>query len=483
MLFMGIDIGTQGVRAIVSDERGSIASGASIPFESINIAAHPGHYEQSSETWWECTAEVIAQVVKGLEGKGIKASEICAISIDGTSGTVLPVGRDYRPLSNGIMYNDMRAREETEAVRQVSREHESKMGLRFNPSFSLPKALWIKKNKPEIYEKARLILHQSDYIVGRLCGEYGVSDYSNSLKMGYDLIDEVWPDSIEKLGIDRGKLPAIVAPGKVIGKVSKEAAAQLGLSSETDIVAGATDGYASALAAGSVHVGSWATILGTTLVLKGVSSGIVLDPTGSSYCHKLPSGAWMVGGASNVGGNCLNNRFDKKEFAALDREVDGITPSGVLIYPLTGKGERYPFVDANAQEFIVGDVSDRKVLYTALMEGVGYVERLAYDLNARIGCTIGDEIFTSGGGCRSEEWLRIRASILNRCLKVPEVVEAAMGSAMLAASETCFRSLEAAAGSMIKFTKTIEPVREKVKTYDELYGAFCQQCKSRFELR
>ncbi|MGI6776466.1 MAG: FGGY-family carbohydrate kinase [Acetivibrionales bacterium] len=482
MLFMGIDVGTQGVRAIAANEAGKAEASASVSFHSLNLADIPGHYEQSPETWWNSTAKAIVSVVTELKNKGFKSSDIVAISIDGTSGTILPIGKDNRPLLNGIMYNDMRSKAETDIVRSLSASHEEKMGLRFNSSFALPKILWIKNNMPNIYENARLIIHQADYIAGKLCGEYGVSDYSNSLKTGYDLIDNCWPEYIEELGLDRTKLPDIVAPGEVIGKVSKEAAEELGLSTDTRVVAGATDGYASALAAGAVHVGSWATIIGTTLVLKGVSQYIMIDKTGGSYCHKLPSGSWMVGGASNVGGHCLNNRFDKDQFKFLDQSVEALSPTGVLIYPLTGKGERYPFVDPDAQEFIVGDISDERVLYTALMEGVGYVERLSYDLSIRMGCTIGDVIYTSGGACRSDGWLRIRASIMNRAMKVPAVVDAAMGSAMLAASKTCYSNLEQAADNMITFAKTVEPVKEKVKIYDELYFAFYEECKKRFKL-
>jgi D-ribulokinase len=482
MLFMGIDLGTQGVRVVVSDESGNPAACTSIAFEGLNLSNVPDHYEQSPGIWWKAVTAAITQTICELKNKNFKSSDILAISVDGTSGTVLPLGKDFNPLSNALMYNDMRSKAETSAIREFSSEHEHKMGLRFNSSFALPKLLWIKNNTPEIYDNSKLLVHQADYIVGKLCGEYGISDYSNSLKTGYDLIDDCWPDFIEGLGLDRGKLPKIVAPGKIIGKVLKATASELGLSPQSYVTAGATDGYTSALAAGAVKVGSWATILGTTLVLKGVSENIVIDPTGSSYCHKLPSGSWMVGGASNVGGICLNRRFDKNSFKELDGSVNMLSPTGVLIYPLTGTGERYPFVDPAAKEFIIGDISNDKVMYTALLEGVGYVERLAFQLNKKMGCIVGDEIFTSGGGCRSEEWLTIRASILNKALKVPVVVDAAMGSAMLAASETYFSGLEAASRNMITFARTVEPIKEKVKIYDEYFAAFYEQCKLHFNL-
>ncbi len=482
MLFMGIDIGTQGVRTIVSDEGGNIAAGASVPFEILNIAEMPGYYEQSPDTWWKSASEAITRTVFQLKSKGHVPSDIRSVAIDGTSGTILPIDANNRPLYSGIMYNDMRSENETRAVQELGSAHENKMGLRFNASFSLPKFLWIRRNKPEIFEKAKLIIHQSDYITGMLCGEFGYSDYSNSLKTGYDLIDNCWPEFIDGLGLDRSKLPAITAPGEIIGKISEYASERLGLSTSTYVTAGATDGYSSALSAGAVRTGDWATILGTTMVLKGVSESIVIDPNGSSYCHKLPTDKWMIGGASNIGGRCLNNRFEKDEFARYDKSVDQLSPTGVLIYPLTGTGERYPFVDRSASEFIIGDISDKRILFTALMEGVGYTERLAYDLNERMGCSIGSEICSSGGACRSDEWLRIRASILGRSIKVPVVVDATMGSAMLAASKTYFKNLEEASQSMIAFSKTVEPVTENVDKYNELYLTFFEQCKQRFDI-
>ena len=168
MLFMGVDVGTQGVRAIVVDEAGKSAADASVSFNTLNLADTPDYYEQNPETWWESTAKVITSVVAELKNKGFKPSDIAAISIDGTSGTILPINENNKSLTNGIMYNDMRSKAETAAVRSVCSGHEAKMGLRFNASFALPKILWIKNNMPHIYEKTHLFIHQADYIVGKL---------------------------------------------------------------------------------------------------------------------------------------------------------------------------------------------------------------------------------------------------------------------------------------------------------------------------
>lgn len=481
MLFMGVDVGTQGVRTIAADEKGNIAAKKSVTFAKINEASEPGLYEQKAEIWWKAAVESISDTVDQLKKSGHRPEEIQAIAVDGTSGTILPIDRSGRPLSNALMYNDNRAAGYVDEIRKYAAQHEQKLGLRFNASFSLPRILWLKKERPALYESCWKIVHQTDYIVGMLCGEFGISDYSNSLKTGYDLIDEKWPSFFSDLDIEVSKLPEIIKPGGTIGKVSAAAAEKLGLSVSTLVVAGATDGYASALAAGACRVGDWASIIGTTLVLKGVSRDIVIDSAGAAYCHKLPTGAWLVGGASNVGGRCLNVRFSTERFLELNQTVDQLTPTGVLIYPLTAQGERYPFIDPNAREFILGDVSDERVLYTALMEGVGYAERLSYELLMKSGCEVGSEIYTTGGACKSEEWLRIRAGIMNRALKIPSTVDAAMGMVLIAAT-SYFGDLSLAAERMLTFAKIVEPEKDHVKRYDELYCAFEEECCHRFSI-
>jgi sugar (pentulose or hexulose) kinase len=481
MYFMGIDVGTQGVRCAVADENGNLLAENRIPFQKLNESTVPGLYEQSPAVWAEAVMDTISGCTAALRQKGLDPHQIQALAVDGTSGTILPINAAGVPLCNGIMYNDPRASAETEELRPLATAHEQKLGLRFNSSFALPRILWLMKNRPEIYAAAHKIIHQADYIVGLLCGEFGVSDYSNALKTGYDLLDDRWPEFFAELAIDQEKLPVILPPGSGIAPLLPQVAQRLGMSPHTMVTAGATDGYASALSAGAVCPGNWASIIGTTLVLKGVSTHIVLDPSGSSYCHKLPTGAWMVGGASNVGGRCLNAKFDKKDFPQLDRQAVQLTPTGILTYPLTGTGERYPFVDPVASAFCIGDTSEPAVLYTALMEGVAMTERLAYERAMASGLPVGDMIFTTGGACKSDLWLQIRADTLNRCLKIPRVVDATMGMILIAASHF-FGGLEQAAAQLIHFDKTVEPKTAHVPAYEDMYQRFYAACKARFRL-
>lgn len=476
MLFMGIDVGTQGVRCVVSDKTGNLLAAKSIAFKSLNISKTEGWYEQSPADWQAAMDDSIRDCVSQLKLAGFSAEAIRAISIDGTSGTIVPLNKEFKPLYNGIMYNDPRAKEQAARVHAAMGAHEKKLGLKFGASFSLPRILWVHDCIPEIYENTAIFAHQADYIAGLLCGEYAVSDFSNALKTGYDLIDGRWPEEIAGLGIDLNKLPKIVQPGAPVANVSAEAAERLGLSTKTMIVGGSTDGYASALAAGAVRTGNWASIIGTTFVLKGVTEALAIDPNGSSYSHMLPSGEWMLGGASNIGGRCLNACAAGRNFDELNAASEGLIPTGVRCYPLTGKGERFPFVEPNCQPFYIGDIWNGK-LYPALMEGVGFAEKLAFDRMMSLGCPVGDVIYTTGGACRSDLWLKIRASILNRQLKVPAVVDAAMGSALLAASGE-MGSLSAAASDMIRYVKTVDPDSTLIKPYADIYAQFVQDVRS-----
>ena len=467
MLFMGIDVGTQGVRCVVSDERGQIAAAHSVPFETLNIARTEGWYEQSPAHWQAAAHQAIRACTAALSNAG----EIQTISIDGTSGTIVPLDENMRPLCNGIMYNDPRAKAQAARIHETMGHIEKKLGYKFGASFSLPRILWVHDECPEIYAKTRVFAHQADYIAGLLCGEFAVSDYSNALKTGYDLIDQKWPEEYSSvLGLDLSKFPKIVGPGTAIAHLTPSACEQLNLPEHAIVVGGSTDGYASALAAGAVGAGRWASIIGTTFVLKGVTDRLIIDPNGSSYSHMLPSGEWLLGGAANLGGRVLNQARGEKSFDEMNEIAAGMIPTGVRCYPLTGKGERFPFVLGDCQPFYVGDVTGGR-LYPAIMEGVGFAEKLAFDHMEKLGCAVGDTIYTTGGACRSQLWLKIRASILNRRLMVPEVVDAAMGSALLAASGE-FGGLDKAAEQMIRYSVSMDPDPALAARYGEIYPLF-----------
>jgi len=480
MLFLGIDIGTQGIRGLVVDEKGSIAAGGSSPFTVLNAAVEEKHSEQSASVWIASTLDVIGQCLKELESKNLSPGDITGIAVDGTSGTVIPVDGDCKPLRNALMYNDGRSEKETLMVQEAGESLCRKLGYRFKPSFALPKILWVKEKQPEIFEKTRYFIHQADFIVGFLTGNYQSSDYSNALKTGYDLIENRWPDFIESdLGIPLEKLPEVYSPGEVLGHISKTASNITGLSPRTVVSAGATDGIASALASGIRKPGDYNSTIGTTLVIKGLTDSIVSDPLGRIYCHRHPDGFWIPGAASNTGGICIEHHFPGKNLKEMDSKVDLKKPSGLICYPLTGTGERFPFSRADARGFFDGEAEDDVQLFTALMEGVGYTERLSFSVMEELGCEKADTVYAAGGAAKSDVWLQIRSNILRRRLAVPKVVEAAMGSAILAASKAVFGGTFQAVESMVEIGKEFLPEKSTADQYDEAYEQYLAGCRQR----
>ncbi len=481
MYVLGLDVGTQGVRAVVCDEEGNVLAQASeqfAPADQVELLP-PGWAEQNPSDWWDAAVVCLNAVTEHLRQSGGDPSDIKAVSVDSTSGTVVVLDRTGEPLRPAIMYNDTRAVTEAAECNSAGADLVEKLAYRFSAAFALPKILWVRRNQPDVFERA-LFVHAADYIAGRLTGNFLTSDTSNALKTGYDLIEHRWPDFIEsQIAVPLDKLPKVVSPGDVIGEVSGECAGLTGLARGTLVVAGVTDGTAGFLASGAVKVGDWNSTIGTTLVIRGVSRELIKDPQGRIYSHAHPDGYWLPGGASNCGAECLRHLFQGRDLDHLNAYVPQYSPTALLVYPLVRTGERLPFVDPTAEGFIVGEPRDSRELYAAYLEGVGYVERWCYELLAELGAEIGDTIFTTGGGARSPEWMQVRADILNKRVVRPVSTECAMGTAAVAASKTVYADLETAVQAMIKPGESVDPDPMRTELYEQRYRAFRSACAHR----
>jgi sugar (pentulose or hexulose) kinase len=240
-----------------------------------------------------------------------------------------------------------------------------------------------------------------------------------------------------------------------------------------------TDGCASQVATGAVGLNQWNSTLGTTLVIKGVTRDLIRDPQGRVYCHRHPDGYWQPGGASNTGGECIARKFDTANLDALGEQARKLTPTNIIAYPLMRTGERFPFANPAAEGFFLGDARDEATLYTACLEGVGYVERLAYDVLKGLGAEMTDEICVAGGANKAAAWLQIRADILQKTLLVPAHSGAAMGAAIIAAGGTIYQGIVPAARAMVRIVKRVEPRRELQSAYEERYNRFRVELQKR----
>jgi sugar (pentulose or hexulose) kinase len=282
---------------------------------------------------------------------------------------------------------------------------------------------------------------------------------------------------LDELGVPAATLPGLVLPGSQLGSVSPDAAEATGIPAGTAVIAGMTDGCAAQVGAGAVAVGSWNSALGTTLVVKGVSAQLLRDPHGVVYSHRAPGGGWLPGGASSTGAGALTHEFGGRDLAGLDRQALRQSPPATIAYPLVSAGERFPFVEPDARGFVLGEPSGDDELYSALLHGVAYVERLCFDYLDLLGADLGGDLYLTGGAAKSALWCQLRADVLGRPVKLPENPEPAIGMAALAAAQD--RPLAEVSAEMLRVRETIEPTSGTLGGHDEAYGRLVQELEDR----
>ncbi|MBW7940295.1 MAG: hypothetical protein H3C63_16265, partial [Candidatus Omnitrophica bacterium] len=227
---IGLDVGTGGARALAVDPGGKILAGSSSPLPAPEMN-DDGASEQSADSWRQASIEALEGCLSQL---GDNRQNLKAISIDATSGTVVFLDGHYRPLSQGILHNDTRSAEEAIQLNSLLAGHCREAGYRFGATFGLSKILYFQHHFPHIFKQVQLIAHQADYVAGVLSGEWGISDPSNSLKTGYNLVADAWPAELESLNISH-LLPRIVPSGTAVGTLRKQFADEWGVPAATRI--------------------------------------------------------------------------------------------------------------------------------------------------------------------------------------------------------------------------------------------------------
>ena len=469
-IFVGIDIGTQGVRAIAINSNGELL----VETKSDFLLNGFSRQEQSPLQWWSSTVSCLQQLTRKLKNQFETLEMVKALSITSTSGTVIPLDAQHQPIHNAIMYSDNRSSKEAEVCKQAAESADGEGYKSFNSSCGLPKIVWFMNQYPHQIEKIDTWSHASDFILGNLSGVWNVSDYTNVLKTGYDLVNKKWPSYIyDQLRVQKSWLPEVVPSGTPIGTILPEIAEVVGLPASVVITAGMTDGCASQIASGAVDLGEWNTTIGTTLVVKGVSKNKINDPFGRIYSHLHPAGLWMPGGASNIGADWVTKNYQNHNLDYLNSEAEKKIPTPFFSYPLLQEGERFPFISKNAHGFISEGLSDTEA-YAASMEGVAYIERYAYELIESLAREKVKTVFTAGGASNSKVWMRIRSNVLDKPIVKMKYTTGAVGAAILAASQTYFTTLQEAGHQLTQQEMQIDP-GNLVSQYEENYQQFIEQ--------
>jgi sugar (pentulose or hexulose) kinase len=459
-LAIGLDIGTSGCRAVAINARRQRLGTAEVALPTAT-RGNGGKVEQDPERWWDATLTVLRRLVAVIDrdlggnhhsanaeplGNQLAGNQLagneplgndwtgkignCALCVDATSATLLLCGSDGTPLSPALMYNDSRSRAAAQRIDALAPGTSAARGA----GSSLAKALHLSAGSSAIAmpDSSLLPLHQADWIIGRLRGHFGDTDWNNALKLGFDTACNAWPDWVRRLLPPTLVLPRVHAPGRVLGTIAPSISSLTGLPAQLMLCAGTTDSTAAVIATGACG-GDAVTSLGSTLVLKLVAERPVSAPHFGVYSHRFGD-HWLVGGASNSGGAVLRQHFTDARLAELSRRIDPSLDSGLDYYPLPGVGERFPIADPSMVPRLSPRPTDDARFLHALLEGIARIERDGYERLVQLGATPPDRVLTTGGGARNPVWTALRQRLLDVPVRTAEHQDAAYGAALLALS-------------------------------------------------
>ena len=399
MPYLGLDFGSSGARACVIDD-------ADTPHHHGQVAFSAAH---NTADWRAALFELLAGIPANLR------ASLQALAINGTSGTVLLTDADFEPLLPAVLYNDPRAHAMDLPCAQ-------EMDL---PS-ALAKAEWLRQRAPT----ARHFFHQADWLATLLTGQPGVCDYHNALKTGFDVVNWRWPASLDDHPM-RALLPEVLAPGTKIAPISRVLARHFSLNPACIVRAGTTDSIAAFIAAGVREPGVAVSSLGTTLVLKLLSTAPVDAPEFGVYSHKFGH-LWLAGGASNAGGGVLRQFFSDAALAALSARIDPTQTSLLNYLPLPCPGERFPVNDPHLLPRLMPRPADDAAFLHGLLESLARIEAQGYARLVELGATPLHAVVSAGGGAKNLVWQQIRERVLGVPVSVASHTDAAFGSARLA---------------------------------------------------
>src|ERR1700722_6742909 len=431
-MFLGIDIGTSSVKALLADEQGAIVAQAS---DALDISRpQPGFAEQNAQDWWLATVAAIATLPPAAR------ATVRAVGLSGQMHGATLLDQSGTPLRPAILWND--GRSALECLELEPREPRSRAitGNIMMPGFTAPKLLWVSRHEPEVFRRTASVLLPKDYVRLKLTGDK-VSDMSDASGTGWlNVGQRDWSDAmLAATGLTRAHMPRLVEGRAPSGYLTPDAARALQLP-PVAVAGGGGDNAASAVGLGVVSPGQAFLSLGTSGVLFVVTDRFRPNPdrAAHAFCHCLPN-LWHQMSVMLSAASVLDWVAQLTGQSDLPRMVEaawerGLTRHSPFFLPYLA-GERTPYNDPNARGVFFGIGADTSAadLTGAVLEGVAFAFADGLDVLVEKGGSVG-EITVTGGGARLSHWGQLLAAALNRPLTYRSggEVGAALGAARLA---------------------------------------------------
>lgn len=478
---LGIDIGTYESKGVLVDSEGRVLASAARPHGLIVPRAGWAEH-RADEDWW---GDFVWLSQRLLSESGLDASEVKAVGASAIGPCMLPVDADGAPLMNAVLYGvDTRAaREIDDLAERIGADRIVAHGGNALTSQAVgPKILWLKRNRPDIYARARMFLNSTSFLVHRLTGRFVTDPYSASnVAPLYDIESGTWSDALAPDITELERLPEIAWTTEIAGTVSDHAAEQTGLASGTPVIVGTIDAAAEAISVGVLDPGELMLMYGSTVFTIRIGSERIRDP-------RLWHAPWLFAGqyASMAGlatSGTLTHWFadelardlsPETAMGALAAEGQASPPgaNGLIFLPYFS-GERTPIHDPNAKGAIVGLTlaHTRADIYRAALEGIAFATNHIFDTYAEAGAPP-STIVAVGGGLRNPIWTQATSDICGLRQEARKVsIGASYGDAFLARL-----ALGDVAKSAIKQWNpaafAIEPDPRNARVYERRYATF-----------
>jgi FGGY-family pentulose kinase len=489
-LFLGIDIGTQSARVGVCSADGVMVSSASSPYGTSY--PRPGWAEQDAADWWRA---VCAASKECLARGGIDARRVEGISFDATSATVLMVEKDGTPLASAILWMDQRAVAEVEQVARTGHAVLRYVGGQDSAEWMVPKALWLKRNHPDLFRRAHHVLEATEWLAQKLCGSWVTSLCTATCKWNYVPSEGGWDRGfLEALGAPEllDKWPPTVVPmGARLGALTVEAARQMGLVTGTPVAMGGIDAYVGLLGLNALDTSRMGVVIGTSSVLFVLNDEPVFSPRfWGPYRDVVLPGKWAIEGGQTSTGSIVNWIVGNLPGAAgadrgaalvrLEAEAAGVAPGAEGLVMLDyWQGNRTPRRDPRARGVIFGLTlaHEPRHLLRAAYEGIVFGSRHILEELSAVGVAVSGAA-AGGGGTKSRIWPQLMADVCDIPITVPRDGDACgvIGSAVCAAvGAGRYASLREASAAMVKDERVVKPAgtaaayEESYRKYLELY--------------
>lgn len=479
-LFIGLDCSTSACKAVVWDCRGSAVAKGYHPLSLIT--PRPTWHEQPAEDWRTATREAIRQAVSGVDRGRLKA-----LCIAHQRETFVPVDERGRPLTNGILWIDERARELLPGLEASfgGQEFHRITGKRLSVNLTIAKIAWLREFQPEIFAQTAKYLDVHSFLVHWLTGFYRTGWGSADPTGMFDIERYCWAESLlERVGLRLDQLPEVCAPGTIVGTVLPSAAEECGLPSGLPVVAGIGDGQASGLGVGITSPGDAYLSLGTSVISGTYSDPYIFDPAFRTMTGGIPGSflleTVLLGGGYTVAwflekmaGRPGQDPDQLQEF--YDQAAGAVPPGseGLVAVPYWNS-VLGPYWDPAASGIVVGwrGVHRLEHLYRAILEGAAFEQRLGtLGVEKALGRSV-NRYIAIGGGARSDLWRQIIADVTGKpVFQAATTDAAALGAGILAAAASgCHADVRQAAHEMTRILpQPAEPDPSRHDFYSRLF--------------